>query len=79
MSEFFIPNQKTIESILDTDERLVIYLYFGFLPKEPMSLAKIAKFTGKGKETIRRIKIRAIDKLKENPEVLELFKDFQEE
>lgn len=76
MSEIFIPNQKEIESILDTDERLVVYLYFGFLQKEPMSLAEIAKFTGKGKETVRRIKIRAIDKLKENPEVLELFKDF---
>jgi DNA-directed RNA polymerase sigma subunit (sigma70/sigma32) len=76
MSEIFIPNQKAIESILDTDERLVIYLYFGFLPKKPMSLAQIAKFTGKGKETVRRIKIRAIDKLKENPEVLELFKDY---
>ena len=76
MSEIFIPNQKEIESILDTDERLVIYLYFGFIPKKPMSLAEIAKFTGKGKETVRRLKIRAIDKLKENPEVLELFKDF---
>ncbi|MBT4795250.1 MAG: RNA polymerase subunit sigma, partial [Candidatus Marinimicrobia bacterium] len=54
----------------------VIYLYFGFLPKKPMSLAEIAKFTGRGKETVRRIKIRAIDKLKENPEVRELFKDF---
>ena len=76
MSEIFIPNQKAIENILDTDERLVIYLYFGFLPKKPMSLAEIAKFTGRGKETVRRIKIRAIDKLKENPEVRELFKDF---
>mgnify|MGYP003970648161 CR=1 FL=1 len=76
MSEIVIPNQKAIENILDTDERLVIYLYFGFLPKKPMSLAEIAKFTGRGKETVRRIKIRAIDKLKENPEVRELFKDF---
>jgi len=76
MSEIFIPNQKAIEGLLDADERLIIYLYFGLLPKEPMSLAEIAKFTGKGKETVRRIKIRAIDKLKENPEVLELFKDF---
>jgi len=76
MSEIHIPNQKTLEDLLNSDERLVIYLYFGFLPKEPMSLAEIAKFTGKSKETVRRIKIRAIDKLKENPEVLELFKDF---
>jgi DNA-directed RNA polymerase sigma subunit (sigma70/sigma32) len=76
MSEIHIPNQETLENLLDTDERLVIYLYFGFLPKEPMSLAEIAKFTGKGKETVRRIKIRAINKLKESPEVLELFKDY---
>ena len=76
MSKIHIPNQETLENLLDTDERLVIYLYFGFLPKEPMSLAEIAKFTGKGKETVRRIKIRAINKLKESPEVLELFKDY---
>ena len=76
MSEIHIPNQETLENLLDTDERLVIYLYFGFLPKEPMSLAEIAKFTGKGKETVRRVKIRAINKLKESPEVLELFKDY---
>ena len=76
MSEIYIPNQKTIESLLDSDERLIIYLYFGFLPKEPMSLAEIAKFTGKSKETVRRVKIRAIDKLKASPEVLELFKDY---
>jgi len=57
MSEIFIPNQKAIENILDTDERLVIYLYFGFLPKKPMSLAQIAKFTGKGKETLEESKL----------------------
>lgn len=76
MNEIKIPNQKTLETLLSSDEKLIIYLYFGFLPKEPMSLAEIAKFTGKGKETVRRIKIRAIDKLKESPEILELFKDF---
>ena len=72
-NEIKIPSQELLENILNSDERHVIYLYFGFLPKNPMSLEDIAKFTGKSKEILRKIKNRAINKLKENSEVGEDF------
>ena len=53
--------------------------YFGLLHYESMSLTEIAKFTGKSKETTRIRKVNALDKLRESPEVRELFKDFIKE
>jgi len=71
-----MPNKATLENLLTDKEREIFYLSFGFLQYEPMSLTEVAKFTGKSKETVRRAKVKVINKLKENPEVRELFKDF---
>ena len=71
-----MPNKATLENLLTDKEREIFYFSFGFLQYEPMSLTEVAKFTGKSKETVRRAKVKVINKLKENPEVRELFKDF---
>ena len=76
MNKKVIPNKADLESLLTDKEREVFYLSFGFLQYEPMSLTEVAKFTGKSKETVRRAKVSLINKLKESPEVRELFKDF---
>ena len=76
MNKKVIPNKADLKSLLTDMEREVFYLSFGFLQYEPMSLTEVAKFTGKSKETVRRIKVSLINKLKESPEVRELFKDY---
>jgi DNA-directed RNA polymerase sigma subunit (sigma70/sigma32) len=76
MNKKVMPNKATLENLLTDKEREIFYLSFGFLQYEPMSLTEVAKFTGKSKETVRRAKVKVINKLKENPEVRELFKDF---
>ena len=76
MNKKVILNKADLESLLTDKEREVFYLSFGFLQYEPMSLTEVAKFTGKSKETVRRTKVSLINKLKESPEVRELFKDY---
>jgi DNA-directed RNA polymerase sigma subunit (sigma70/sigma32) len=76
MKKISTPNQSILKNLLTDNERYVVYYSFGLLTKDPLSLSETANRMGIGKETVRRIKIRAINKLKESPEVRELFKDF---
>ena len=70
---------KGLKNLLTETEYDVLVRHLGLLYYEPMSLTEIAKFTGESKETTRRRKVSALDKLRESPKVRELFKDFTKE
>ncbi len=43
-----------LSSILESDEKMIVYLYLGFHTKEKLSLDQIAKFMGTSREPVRK-------------------------